>query len=74
MMLDEEGIATSTGSACSSKKHYTSHVLKEIGLNEIEAMSSLRLSLGRDNTEKEVIYVSNVISRIVNKLRQMSPL
>ena len=74
MMLDGKGIASSTGSACSSKKHYTSHVLKEIGLNEIEAMSSLRLSIGRDNTEKEVIYVSDVISKIVDKLRQMSSL
>lgn len=74
MMLDEKGIASSTGSACSSKKQYSSHVLKEIGLNENQAMSSLRLSLGRDNTEKEVQYVSEVIPDIVNKLRQISPL
>jgi cysteine desulfurase len=73
-MLDNKGIASSTGSACASKKNYSSHVLKEIGLNPIQAQSSIRLSLGRENTKEEILYVSDVIEKIVNKLRVISPL
>ena len=72
--LDEQGIATSTGSACSSQKLQASHVLLAIGLNPVQAHGSLRLSLGRENTKEEVIYVSKVIPQIVEKLRVMSPL
>lgn len=72
--LDEKGIAASTGSACSSKKLEPSHVLMAIGLNEVEAHGSLRLSLGRDNTEDEVDYVVESLKAVVQKLRAMSPL
>ncbi len=74
MMLDEKGISTSTGSACSSNKPYSSYVLKEIGLNENQARSSLRLSLGRENTEDDIYTASDVIPQVVNKLRKISPL
>jgi len=74
MMLDNKGIATSTGSACSSNKNYSSYVLNEIGLNPIQAQSSLRLSISRYNTEEEILYVSRVIEKIVNKLRKISPI
>jgi cysteine desulfurase len=72
--LDEQGIATSTGSACSSQKLQASHVLLAIGLDPVQAHGSLRLSLGRENTKEEVTYVSKVIPQIVEKLRVMSPL
>jgi cysteine desulfurase len=72
--LDEQGIATSTGSACSSKKLQASHVLLAIGLDPVQAHGSLRISLGRENTKEEVTYASKVIPQIVEKLRIMSPL
>jgi cysteine desulfurase len=74
LQLDEQGIATSTGSACSSKKLQASHVLTAIGLNPVDAHGSLRLSLGRENTKDEIAFVSKVIPEVVEKLRMMSPL
>jgi cysteine desulfurase len=74
MLLDENGISSSTGSACSSTKLYSSHVLKEIGLNHNEAQSSLRLTLGRENTEEEILKVSKIMPEIVNNLRKISPI
>ena len=72
--LDEEGIATSTGSACSSKKLQASHVLLAIGLDPVQAHGSLRVSLGRENTKEEIAQVSKVVPQIVDRLRTMSPL
>lgn len=74
MSLDDEGIAASTGSACSSKKLEPSHVLMAIGLNEVEAHGSLRLTLGRENTDEEVEYVLEVLPEVVERLREISPL
>ncbi len=72
--LDERGISSATGSACSSKTLEPSHVLMAIGLNEVEAHGSLLLTLGRENTEEEVDYVLNVIPDVVSRLRSLSPL
>ncbi|MCX6661838.1 MAG: cysteine desulfurase NifS [Euryarchaeota archaeon] len=72
--LDEEGIATSTGSACSSQKLQASHVLLAIGLDPVQAHGSLRISLGRENTKEEITFVSKVLPQIVERLRTMSPL
>jgi len=72
--LDENGIAASTGSACSSKKLEPSHVLMAIGLNEVEAHGSLRITLGRENTEDEIEYVEKGLVETVKKLRSMSPI
>ena len=74
LMLDDKGIAASTGSACSSKKLEASHVLLAIGLKAEEAHGSLRLSLGRTSTKEEVDYVLKEIPKIVQNLRNMSPL
>ncbi|MEM3737155.1 MAG: cysteine desulfurase NifS [Candidatus Bathyarchaeia archaeon] len=74
LMLDVEGIAASTGSACSSKKLEPSHVLMAIGLNEVEAHGSLRLTLGRGNTQEDVEYVLERLPRVVARLREISPL
>jgi cysteine desulfurase len=72
--MDAKGIATSTGSACSSKKLQASHVLTAIGLDPEYAHGSIRLSIGRETTEEEVTYVCNSLSEVVERLRQMSPL
>ena len=74
LSLDAKGIAASTGSACSSKKLEPSHVLMAIGLSEVEAHGSLRLSLGRWNTKEEIEYVCGVLPEVVGRLRSMSPL
>lgn len=72
LMLDKEGIATSTGSACSSHSLEPSHVLKAIGLSDLEAHGSLRLSLGWENNEKEINFVIDKIRECVDKLRKIS--
>ena len=74
LRLDMKGIAASTGSACSTKSLEPSHVLTAIGLKHVQAHGSLRLSLGKDNTEKEVDYLLGVLPNIVKDLRKMSPL
>lgn len=74
LSLDEKGIASSTGSACSSMKLKASHVLTAIGLNPVEAHGSLRFSLGRENTIDEVKYVSKIVPEVVEKLRKISSL
>jgi cysteine desulfurase len=74
LSLDEEGVSASTGSACSSMKLKASHVLTAIGLDSFEAHGTIRLSLGRDNTEDEVEYVTEIFPEIIQKLRKISPL
>ena len=71
--LDSRGISTSTGSACSSHTLETSHVLTAIGLNPRDANSSLRMSLSRFNTMEEIKYVLDVLPKVVEKLRKISP-
>jgi len=72
--LDDKGVAASTGSACSTKELKPSHVLTAIGLSPVDAHGSLRLTLGKDNTEKEIDYVLDVLPGIVADLRKISPL
>ncbi|MDI6731567.1 MAG: cysteine desulfurase NifS [Candidatus Margulisbacteria bacterium] len=72
--LDMEGIAASTGSACSSGTLDPSHVLMAIGLSHEIAHGSIRFSLGIFNTEAEIDYLLEVLPKIICKLRQMSPL
>jgi len=74
LMLDEKGIAVATGSACSSKKLQASHVLLAIGLEPAEAHGSLRFSLGRENTMGDIEYALEVLPKVVDSLRKMSPL
>ncbi len=73
IQLDLLGIAASTGSACSSAKLEPSHTLLAIGLKPQEAHGSLRLSLGRWTTEKEINYVLKVLPGIISRLREISP-
>jgi cysteine desulfurase len=71
--LSMRGVAASTGSACSSKSLEPSHVLTAIGLSHKDAHGSLRLTLGKDNTEQDVDYVLRVLPGIVESLRKISP-
>jgi cysteine desulfurase len=71
--LDENGIAASTGSACSVKKQKQSHVLKAMGFSYEEITGSLRLSLGMHNTKDEVDRAINVLSNVIKELRELSP-
>ena len=70
--LDQEGIAVSTGSACTSTALLPSHVLIAMGLIDLDAHSSLRVSLGRYTTMKEVDYFLRVLPKVVEKLRKIS--
>mgnify|MGYP003585134466 CR=1 FL=1 len=72
--LDLKGIAASSGSACTSGSLDPSHVLLAMGLTHEVAHGSLRVSLGRYNTEDEVDYFLAELPVIVERLRQMSPL
>jgi cysteine desulfurase len=74
LQLDTEGIAASSASACSSRSEEASHVLKAIGLDPIDAKGSLRLSLGKYNTDEDVDYILESLPRIVKDLRSISPL
>jgi cysteine desulfurase len=69
-----EGIAVSTGSACTSSSLEPSHVLAAIGLPVELAHGSLRFSLGRDTTQQDIERVLQVMPGIVYRLRAMSPL
>lgn len=73
LKLDEKGIAVSTGSACSSKSLEPSHVLLALGCSAIQAHGSIRISLGKDNTNKEVNYLLDVLPKTIRELRKISP-
>ena len=72
LSLDQEGIAASTGSACTSRALLPSHVLMAMGLSELEAHSSLRVSLGRYTTAKEIDIFLKTLPRVVERLRKIS--
>lgn len=74
LMLDSLGVMASSGSACTSGSLDPSHVLLALGLPHEIAHGSLRLTLGKDNTEADVDYVLQVLPSIINNLRRMSPL
>ena len=72
--LDVAGIAASSGSACSSGSLEPSHVLLALGQSAETARGSLRLTLGRDNTDEEVDYLLGVLVDLVQRLRQLPSL
>lgn len=71
--LDENGIAASTGSACSVRTQKASHVLKAMGFSHEQILGSLRLTIGTSNTEKEIDDTVEILKKIVNELRAVSP-
>ena len=72
MLLDQEGIAISTGSACSSTSLELSHVLMAVGLSPGLSHASIRFTLGRDTTRAEIDYTLKVLIEGVMKLREIS--
>lgn len=74
LMLDLNGIAASSGSACTSGSLDPSHVLLALGLPHETAHGSLRISIGEQNTKEEIDRVIALLPQIVQKLRDMSPL
>ena len=74
LMLDMNGIAASSGSACTSGSLDPSHVLLAIGLPHGIAHGSLRVTFSHHNTEKDVETIVNVLEKTVQRLRDMSPL
>jgi cysteine desulfurase len=71
LLLSEEGICASAGSACASSRHAPSHVLLAMGLGERAASSSLRLSLSRETTAAEVDQAVEAVIRAVSTLRAL---
>ena len=69
-----EGIAVSTGSACTSGSLEPSHVLMAMEVEPADAQGSIRFSLGRDNNKEDMDYVLGVLPAIIKRLRDMSPL
>lgn len=74
LSLDMKGICASSGSACTSGSLDPSHVLLAMGIPHEVAHGSVRMTLGRDNTEEDIDYVLEVMPEIVARLRSMSPL
>ena len=74
LALDLAGIAASTGSACSAGDATPSHVLTAMGYSDQLAMGSLRLTLGRSTTRKDVDHVLAVLPGVVERLRALSPI
>ncbi len=74
LFLNMQGVAASSGSACTSRALKASHVLTAMGVPVEVTHGSLMLSLGRENTEEDADYVMSVLPPIVQRLRDMSPL
>ncbi len=70
--LDMEGIAVASGSACTSGATEPSHVLMALGLSKREALGSIRVSFGRNNTDEEIDYFLSVLPPIVERLKALS--
>lgn len=73
LMRELPDIALSSGSACSSAEAGPSHVLRALGLNDAEARSSIRIGLGRFNTQEEIDYAAARMIEAVRRLRELSP-
>lgn len=74
LMLDLQGVAASSGSACTSGSLDPSHVLLAMGISHEEANGSLRMTLSEFTTEEEIDYVLEILPPIVQRLRDMSPI
>ena len=74
LLMGLKDVAVSSGSACTSASLEPSYVLRALGVEEELAHTSIRFGIGRFNTEEEVDYVVDLVSRKVGKLRELSPL
>ena len=73
LRLDAEGIAASSGSACTSGDLKPSHVLLAMGILPEEAHGSIRFSLGRGTTEEEIDYVLEKLPKVISDLKNLTP-
>lgn len=73
MSLDQKGVFVSTGSACSAKDLKPSHVLQSIGLTPDRAHGSIRITIGRYTTKKEINYLLKTVPEVLKKIRAVSP-
>ena len=73
LRLDALGIEASTGSACSSRELKPSHVLTAIGLRPEQAHGSLRITMGRNTSERDIDYLLEKLPKVVGDLRRISP-
>ena len=73
LMLDGNGISVSTGSACSSKSLAPSHVLEAIGVPITKMNGTVRFTVGDFTTKEDIDYVIEVLTKIVQRLRELSP-
>ena len=71
--LDEYGIAASTGSACSVNTQKASHVLQAMGFSLEQITGSLRLTIGIFNNQKEIEQTVDILKKVVQELRSVSP-
>ena len=74
MLLNSQGVAVTSGSACTSKALKASHVLIAMGLSHAITQGSLLFGIGIDNTDGDIDHVLGVLPPIVDRLRQMSQL
>lgn len=70
LLLDQEGIAVSAGSACESKAQTDSHTLKALGLSAAQVRSSVRFSLGKQTTKEDIDYTISVLIKLVKRIRR----
>jgi len=70
--LDLKGIAASSGSACTTGEPEPSHVLRAMGIPSTLAQGSIRISLGRENTEDDIHYTVDVLEQVIDQLRKIS--
>ena len=73
LMLDGNGISVSTGSACSSKSLAPSHVLDAIGVSITKMNGTVRFTVGDFTTKEDIDYVTDVLIKVVERLRELSP-
>jgi cysteine desulfurase len=73
LLLDQHGIAASSGSACTSGSLEASHVLSALGLPYEQAIGSVRFSLGKDTTEADIDAVLAALPPLIERLRSVSP-
>ena len=71
-MLDDRGICVSKGSACASGASTPSRVLTSMGMDQKDALSTIRISLSSKNTEEELVEAVNIISECIKTLRSFS--
>lgn len=74
MLLSSQGVAVSSGSACTSRALKASHVLIAMGLSHEIAQGSLMCTVGLNTTGTDIDYVIEILPPIINRLREMSPL